>query len=258
METRGIEFMRLDGKVMLVTGATSGIGAAIALEAAKEGAKLLLTGRSAERGEAIRKQCSGALFHAADIVQKGVPETLVDLAVKQFGRLDVLVNNAGIVHRHTVETATDQEWDDVIATNVSSVFRMSRAAVRQMKKQGGGTIINIGSDWALVGGRNAFAYCASKGAVAQMTRAMAVDHARDNIRVNCICPGDIETPMLASGIAKRGMTLEEGLKHLAAAIPMGRVAQPREIGRAAVFLASDDSSFMTGAMLSVDGGSTAA
>ena len=250
--------MRLDGKVMLVTGATSGIGAAIALEAAKEGAKLVLTGRSAERGEAIRKQCSGAVFHAADIAQKGVPETLVDAAVKEFGRLDILVNNAGIVHRHTAETATDQEWDGVIATNVTGVFRMSRATLRHMKRQGGGTIINIGSDWALVGGRNAFAYCASKGAVAQMTRAMAVDHARDNIRVNCICPGDIDTPMLASGIAKRGMTLEDGLKHLAAAIPMGRVAQPREIARAAVFLASDDSSFMTGAMLSVDGGSTAA
>jgi NAD(P)-dependent dehydrogenase (short-subunit alcohol dehydrogenase family) len=250
--------MRLDGKVMLVTGATSGIGAAIALEAAKEGAKLFLTGRSAERGEAIRKQCNSAAFLALDVAQKGAAETLVDATVKQFSRLDILVNNAGIVHRHTAETATDQEWDDVIATNVTGVFRMSRAALKQMKKQGGGTIINIGSDWALVGGRNAFAYCASKGAVAQMTRAMAVDFARDNIRVNCICPGDIETPMLASGIAKRGMTLEEGLKHLAAAIPMGRVAQPREIARAAMFLASDDSSFMTGAMLSVDGGSTAA
>lgn len=250
--------MRLDGKVMLVTGATSGIGAAIALEAAKEGAKLVLTGRSAERGEAIRKQCNGAAFHVADVTQKGIAETLIDATVKQFGRLDILVNNAGIVHRHTAETATDQEWDDVIATNVTGVLRMSRAALKQMKRQGGGTIINIGSDWALVGGRNAFAYCASKGAVAQMTRAMAVDFARDNIRVNCICPGDIETPMLASGIAKRGMTREEGLKDLAASIPMGRVAQPREIARAAVFLASDDSSFMTGAMLSVDGGSTAA
>lgn len=251
--------MRLDGKVMLVTGATSGIGAAIALEAAKEGARLLLTGRSADRGETIRRQCgSEANFLAADVTDKGAANRLVDAAVRQFGRLDVLVNNAGIVHRHTAETATDEEWDDVIAVNVTSVFRMSRAALRQMKRQGGGTIINIGSDWALVGGRNAFAYCASKGAVAQMTRAMAVDHARDNIRVNCICPGDIDTPMLASGIAKRGMTQEQGLKHLAAQIPMGRVAQPQEIGRAAVFLASSDSSFMTGAMLSVDGGSTAA
>lgn len=251
--------MRLDGKVMLVTGATSGIGAAIALESAKEGARLFLTGRSAERGESIRKQCGGdTVFMAADVAEKSAAERLVDATVKQFGKLDVLVNNAGIVHRHTAETATDEEWDDIIAVNVTSVFRMSRAALRQMKRQGGGTIINIGSDWALVGGRNAFAYCASKGAVAQMTRAMAVDHARDNIRVNCICPGDIDTPMLASGIAKRGMTQEQGLKHLADQIPMGRVAQPREIGRAAVFLASSDSSFMTGAMLSVDGGSTAA
>lgn len=251
--------MRLDGKVMLVTGATSGIGAAIALESAKEGARLFLTGRSAERGEAVREQCGGdAVFMVADVAEKGVAERLVDAAVKQFGKIDVLVNNAGIVHRHTAETATDEEWDQVIATNVTAVFRMSRAALRQMKRQGGGTIINIGSDWALVGGRNAFAYCASKGAVAQMTRAMAIDHAGDNIRVNCICPGDIDTPMLASGIAKRGMTHDQGIKFLAEKIPMGRVAQPEEIGRAAVFLASDDSSFMTGAMLSVDGGSTAA
>jgi len=251
--------MRLDGKAMLVTGATSGIGAAIALEAAGEGARLLLTGRSAERGEAIRRQCGGeAVFVAADVTEKGAAERLVEAAVKQFGALDVLVNNAGIVHRHTAETATDQEWDDIIAVNMTSVFRMSRAALRQMKRQGGGAIINIASDWGLVGGRNAFAYCASKGAVVQMTRAMAVDHARDNIRINCICPGDIDTPMLASGIARRGMTQEQGLKHLADQIPMGRVAQPREIGRAAVFLASADSSFMTGAMLSVDGGSTAA
>jgi len=251
--------MRLDGKVMLVTGATSGIGAAIALESAKEGARLFLTGRSAERGDSIRKQCGGeAVFMAADVAEKGAAERLVEATVKQFGRLDVLVNNAGIVHRHTAETATDEEWDQIIATNVTAVFRFSRAALRQMKRQGGGTIINIGSDWALVGGRNAFAYCASKGAVAQMTRAMAVDHARDNIRVNCICPGDIDTPMLASGIAKRGMTHDQGIKFLAEHIPMGRVAQPEEIGRAAVFLASSDSSFMTGAMLSVDGGSTAA
>src|SRR5262245_47539073 len=224
--------MRLDGKVMLVTGATSGIGAAIALESAKEGARLFLTGRSAERGESIRKQCGReAVFMTADVAEKGAAERLVDAAVKQFGRVDVLVNNAGIVHRHTAETATDEEWDQIIATNVTAVFRFSRAALRQMKRQGGGTIINIGSDWALVGGRNAFAYCASKGAVAQMTRAMAVDHARDNIRVNCICPGDIDTPMLASGIAKRGMTQEQGLKYLGDQVPLGGWARSEEIAK---------------------------
>jgi NAD(P)-dependent dehydrogenase (short-subunit alcohol dehydrogenase family) len=169
----------------------------------------------------------------------------------------------GVAHSHsgyrgTVADCSDVEWDDIIAVNMTAVFRLSRAAVRRMRVQGGGTIVNIASDWGLVGGRNAFAYCASKGAVVQMTRAMAVDHAKDNIRVNCVCPGDVDTPMLASGIAKRGMTHEQGLKDLGDQVPLGRVARPEEIARAVVFLAGDDSSYMTGAMMAVDGGNTAA
>ena len=250
--------MQLKDKVMLVTGATSGIGAAIAKAAAAAGARLMLTGRSVERGEGVKRACGGETqFLPGDVSQAGFADRLVDETVKRFGRLDVLVNNAGIAHRHTVETATDAEWHEVIATNVTAVFYLSRAGLKAMKRNGGGVIVNVGSDWALVGGRNAFAYCASKGAVAQMTRAMAVDHARENIRVNCVCPGDIDTPMLAAGIAFRGQTHEEGLRKLAEAIPMGRVAHPDEIAKAVVFLASDDSSFITGAMLSVDGGSTA-
>ena len=250
--------MQLKDKVMLVTGATSGIGEATAKAAAAAGARLMLTGRSADRGERVRQACgTGAQFIRGDVSEAGFADRLVDETVKRFGRLDVLVNNAGIAHRHTVETATDAEWHEVMAVNVTGVFYMSRAALRAMKRQGGGVVVNIGSDWALVGGRNAFAYCASKGAVAQMTRAMAVDHARENIRVNCVCPGDIDTPMLAAGIAFRGMTHEQGIRQLAEAIPMGRVAHPDEIAKAVVFLASDDASFMTGAMLSVDGGSTA-
>jgi len=250
--------MQLKDKVMLVTGATSGIGEATAKAAAAAGARLMLTGRSTERGERVRAACGAdAQFIRGDVSEAGFADRLVDETVKRFGRLDVLVNNAGIAHRHTVETATDAEWHEVMAVNVTGVFYMSRAALRAMKRQGGGVVVNIGSDWALVGGRNAFAYCASKGAVAQMTRAMAVDHARENIRVNCVCPGDIDTPMLAAGIAFRGMTHEQGIRQLAEAIPMGRVAHPDEIAKAVVFLASDDASFMTGAMLSVDGGSTA-
>src|SRR5262245_48998978 len=250
--------MQLRDKVMIVTGATSGIGAAIARAAAAAGARLMLTGRSVERGEQVRADCGGeAQFLAGDVSEAGFAERLVEETVRRCGRLDVLVNNAGVVHRHTAETATDAEWDHVIAVNVTAVFRLSRAGIRAMKRSGGGVIVNIGSDWALVGGRNAFAYCASKGAVAQMTRAMAIDHAQDNIRVNCVCPGDIDTPMLASGIARRGFTQAEGLKRLAAEIPLGRVAHPDEIAKAVVFLASDDSSFMTGALMSVDGGSTA-
>jgi NAD(P)-dependent dehydrogenase (short-subunit alcohol dehydrogenase family) len=252
----------LSGRAILVTGATSGIGAAIAEACAAEGAVVLMSGRSAERAEAVRGRITAAggraEFVAGDVSDKGTAERLVEETIRHFGRLDGVVNNAGIIFRHTAETATDEEWDKVMAVNVTGVFRLSRAAVKAMKPRGGGVIVNVGSDWALVGGRNAFAYCASKGAVAQMTRAMALDHAKDGIRVNCICPGDIDTPMLASGIARRGMTHEEGLKYLGGNIPLGRVARPEEIARAVVFLLSDDSSFMTGAMLSVDGGSTAA
>jgi NAD(P)-dependent dehydrogenase (short-subunit alcohol dehydrogenase family) len=254
--------MSLTGKIVLVTGATSGIGAAVAVACAAAGARLMLTGRSAERGNAALKQTQShgaqAEFLAGDLSDPHWPDALVAETVKRCGRLDVLVNNAGIIYRGTAADCSDVEWDDTIAVNATAVFRLSRAAIRQMRAQGGGVIVNIASDWGLVGGRNAFAYCASKGAVVQMTRAMAVDHARDNIRVNCVCPGEVDTPMLASGIAKRGMTHEEGLRFLGGQVPLGRVARPEEIAKAVVFLASDDASYMTGAMLSVDGGSTAA
>jgi NAD(P)-dependent dehydrogenase (short-subunit alcohol dehydrogenase family) len=251
--------MQLKDKVMIITGATSGIGAATARAAAEAGARLMLTGRSDDRGEQLRAACGAAAqFLSGDVSQSGFAERLVEDTVRRHGRLDVLVNNAGVIHRHTAETATDEEWDHVMAVNVTAVFRLSRAGITAMKRNGGGVIINIGSDWALVGGRNAFAYCASKGAVAQMTRAMALDHARDNIRVNCLCPGEVDTPMLASGIAHRGLTQAQGLKQFAAEIPLGRIARPEEIAKAILFLASDDSSYMTGAMITVDGGSTAA
>jgi len=253
--------MDLTGKTVLVTGATSGIGAAIAEACAAAGAALMLTGRSAERGNAVlgraRRHGVPAQFLAANLTEPSRPDELVAETVKRCGRLDVLVNNAGIIHRGTIVDCSDAEWDDVIAVNATALFRLSRAAVRQMRTQGGGSIVNIASDWGLVGGRNAFAYCASKGAVVQMTRAMAADHARDGIRVNCVCPGDVDTPMLASGIAKRGMSQEQGLRYLGERVPLGRVARPEEIAKAVVFLASDDSSYMTGAMLSVDGGNTA-
>src|SRR5215470_17448324 len=215
------KFMQLRDKVVIITGATSGIGAATARAAAEAGARLMLTGRSGDRGEPLRAACGAAAqFLSGDVSQSGFAERLVEETVRRCGRLDVLVNNAGVVHRHTAETATDAEWDHVIAVNVTAVFRLSRAGIRAMKRNGGGAIVNIGSDWALVGGRNAFAYCASKGAVAQMTRAMAVDHAKDNIRVNCVCPGEIDTPMTAAGIDHRyrALTQEKGLKQLAAEI----------------------------------------
>jgi NAD(P)-dependent dehydrogenase (short-subunit alcohol dehydrogenase family) len=254
--------MDLTGKTVIVTGATSGIGAATARAAAAAGATLMLTGRSVERGQAVldaaRAAGATAELISGDVTEPGFADGLVADTVARFGRLDVLVNNAGIIRRGPIDRCSDEDWHDVLAVNATGVFYMARAAVRQMKRQGGGVIVMVGSDWGLVGGANALAYCASKGAVVQMTRAMAVDHGPDNIRVNAVCPGDIETPMLLDGIARRGWSAEEGLKRLGAHFPLGRVGRPDEAAKAILFLASDASSYMTGAALSVDGGNTAA
>lgn len=252
---------RLAKKTALITGATSGIGLAIAERFAAEGAHLILTGRNKSAGETIAQRLK-AVFLPGDVTEPGLAERLVEAAVANFGRLDILVNNAGMSHPGTVLDLKDEDFERLMDVNVTSVLRFSRAAIRRMVDQfnsggKGGAIVNIGSDWSFVVGRGQVAYCISKGAILQLTRALAVDHARQGIRVNAVCPGDIETPMLLAGIARRGDTPEAGLKKMGEAIPLGRVAQPREIADAVLFLASDEASFVTGAALSADGGSTA-
>lgn len=252
---------RLANKTALITGATSGIGLAIAERFAAEGARLLLTGRNRAEGDKLAARLK-ADFIAGDVTDPRLPDTLVAEAVSRFGRLDILINNAGIVHRGTALETTDADFAAVMDVNVTAVFRFSRAAIRRMLEQfaqdkRGGAIVNIASDWAMVAGRAELAYCTSKGAVVQMTRALAVDHARQGIRVNAVCPGDVETPMLLSGIVGRGDSPEAGLRKNGEAIPMGRVGQPPEIAQAVLFLASDEASFVTGTTLLVDGGNTA-
>lgn len=253
--------MDFSGTAVLVTGGTSGIGAAIARAFGDAGASVLLTGRDAERGGEMAADIvsdgGAAEFMAADVTDKGACGRLVDTALDRFGRLDVLVNNAGIIHSgDTVET-TDEQWNETIAVNLTAAFRMSRAAIPAMRKQGGGAIVNIASDWALVGGRRAVAYCASKGGLLMMTKAMALDHAQENIRVNAVCPTEIMTPMLTGEFRADGVSDEEGLAALAETIPMGRVGTPEEVARAVLFLASEQASFVTGVGLPVDGGMTA-
>jgi NAD(P)-dependent dehydrogenase (short-subunit alcohol dehydrogenase family) len=252
---------RLEDKIALVTGAGAGIGRAIAETFAREGAHVVVADRDGEAArevaDAITKSNGSAQAETVDVTDTEQVKELMGRLAEKFGRLDVLVNNAGIALRGPIDQCSDEDWQRTMAVNATGVFFMARSAVRQMKRQGGGVIVMVASDWALVGGANAFAYCASKGAVLQMTRAMALDHGRDGIRVNAVCPGDIETPMLLDGIAKRGQGAAEGLKLLGEQFPLGRVGLPEEAAKAIVFLASDASSYMTGAALAVDGGHTA-
>lgn len=254
--------MDFSGATVLVTGGTSGIGAAVARAFGDAGASVLLTGRDAERGAEVAADIASdggrAEFAAADIAEKGACVHLVEVALDRFGGLDVLVNNAGIIHSGDAAATTDDQWDQTIAVNLTAAFRMSRAAIPAMRRQGGGAIVNIASDWALVGGRRAVAYCASKGGLLLMTKAMALDHAKENIRINAVCPTETMTPMLTGEFRAAGISDEEGLAAVARTIPMGRVATPEEVARAVLFLASDQASFLTGVGLPVDGGVTAA
>ncbi len=250
--------MTFAGKAVLVTGGNSGIGAATVRAFAREGAAVLFTGRDRARGTALQAELAGTTaFVAGDLADRAFAETLVPETVKRFGRLDVLVNNAGTLHRSAPAETTDEQWDVMMAVNLDVPFILSRAAVRQMRVQGGGTIVNVASELGLVGGKGIGAYCATKGALVLLTKAMALDHADENIRINAVCPGEVHTPLLEGAIRARLMTIDDGLAFLGGQVPMKRVAEPSEIASTILFLASPAASFVTGATLSADGGSTA-
>jgi NAD(P)-dependent dehydrogenase (short-subunit alcohol dehydrogenase family) len=255
---------KLSNRVGIITGATSGIGKATALLFAEEGASLVITGRRAGLGKAVETECrqKGApcVFVEADHTKPGDCQRVVDAALKEFGHIDILFNNAGIVTQGTAETTQEDVWNDTLALNVTAVRRMCKLVIPQMKKQGGGVIVNNGSDWSVVAGKDALPYIASKGAVGMMTRAMALDHARENIRVNAVCPGDtLVDRWIEKGYFEGSdpVTLEAAIKESSKHIPMGRFGKPEEIAKAVLFLASDDSTFVTGHLLLVDGGNTA-
>lgn len=250
----------LNGKVALITGGASGIGRATALLFAQEGAAVSVADINSELGQTvvqeIKSQGGRASFIQCDVTKAGDCRRAVDAALEQFGRLDILFNNAGIIRRADVVETTEEEWDQVLAVNLKSIFLMSKYAVPVMAEGGSGAIINTSSGWGMKGGPKAVSYCASKGAVVNMTRAMAIDHGAQNIRVNCICPGDVDTPMLRHEARQLGQPEAEFLAE-AAIRPLRRFGQPVEIAQAVLYLASDASSYVTGAALLVDGGGLA-
>ena len=252
--------MRLKHKVALITGATSGIGEATAILFAQEGAKVTITGRNEKRGHAvverIVKEGGKAIFIRADVRKAEECRHAVKETLRAFDRLDILFNNAGVFYPHTTLDCTEEEWDLQMDVNLKGTFLMAKAALPGMVEQGRGVIINNSSGWGIAGGDAAVAYCASKGGVVLLTKAMAIDHGRQGIRVNCLCPGDVDTPMLSEDARRRGLKWEDYLAGCADR-PLGRIGTADEIAKAALFLASDNSSFMTGAALVVDGGGIA-
>lgn len=251
---------RLASKVALITGGGTGIGRAIALRFAREGAQLGLMGRRQEPLEQVAAEIAvqggQALAIAADATRSADAEHAIRSTVERFGQLNVLVNNAGAVHAGTVEKTSEEEFQRLIDANLKTTFLMSRAALPELRKAGGGSVINIGSFLGLVGIQNRAVYCAAKGGVIQLTRAMALDHAAEKIRVNCICPNAVETEMFAGAMAQYANPSAELARRMAG-IPLGRIGQPDDVAQLAVYLACEESSWMTGAAIPLDGGVTA-
>lgn len=252
--------MRLRDRVALITGGASGIGRETAMLFAREGAAVAVVDVDESGGEAAVSRIVEAGGHATfvrcDVTCATDCQRAVRCTVSELGGLDILFNNAGIIRRSTVLDTTEEDWDLVMAVNLKSVFLLSKAAIPIMARSGGGVIINTASGWGLVGGRRAASYCASKGAVVNLTRALALDHGGQNIRVNCVCPGDTDTPLLHAEARQLGQPEQEFLAE-SAQRPLQRIASPEEIAQAVLYLASDASSFVTGTTLVVDGGGLA-
>jgi NAD(P)-dependent dehydrogenase (short-subunit alcohol dehydrogenase family) len=245
--------VRLSGKTAIVTGGGSGIGKSMAQAFVREGAKVMIAGRhQAKLDAAAREIGPDCLAIAADVSKPTDVEKLVRAAIEKFKRIDILVNNAGILLPGTAESLSEEDFDQTFNINVRGPWLLSRAVLPHMRTAGGGSIINIASVLSALGARNRVAYSASKGAVLAMTRAMALDHATEKVRVNCICPGIVETEMVARFSMDESARQQRLARH-----PAGRFGQPEDIAGLAVYLAGDESAWTTGAVFTVDGGYSA-
>lgn len=251
----------LNGKTAIITGAASGIGAGIARFFADCGVRVVIADINDEQGNKIVEEIiaagNKAVFMHCDVTTEADCKTVAVLTADRFGTIDMLVNCAGVARRKTVETLTEAEWNLALDVTLKSVFLMSKHVVPFMKKAGGGKIVNIGSGWSLKGGDHAVSYCAAKGGVWNMTRAMAIDHGPDNINVNCVCPGDIDTPMLRSECEQLGGVYDEMYKAECAQRPIARLGSPNDVAMCVAFLCSGMAPWVTGSSLVVDGGGIA-
>lgn len=250
----------MEGKVAAVTGAGSGIGRGISLLLAEMGASVAVLDiddrKGSETAAQIRDTKGDAVSLKCDVRISSDCRRAVDAIIQKWRKIDVLCNCAGIAIRKDIVELTEEEWDRALDVTLKGIYVLSREVVPHMSRTGGGSIINIGSGWSLKGGPRAASYCAAKGGTVNLTRAMAIDHGKDYIRVNCICPGDVDTPMLHSECAQLGEDAQSFMKQ-AANRPLARVGTPQDVANAVLFLASPMSSWITGTALVVDGGGLA-
>ena len=243
-------------KVALITGASSGIGAATAIEFADAGWSVMAAGRDAARLEEVADASDNIATWEGDLDSSDACDELIADTIDEFGRLDCLVNCAGILFRGNAADTSDDEWRDTMHVNLDVPFYLSRAALPFLLETAG-SIVNIASDWGLQAGADHVAYCVSKGGLIMLTRSMAKDHARNGLRVNAVCPGDVDTPMLAAEAEMADEDLDEFLADAAEDSPNGRIAEPGEVASLVLYLASDAARHITGTALPIDGGATA-
>lgn len=249
--------MRFENKVVVITGAAGGVGRTLVTLFAKEGAQLMLADMNEsglqEAANEAKDFGSNVTYLAGNLREKDYCEQLIATAAETFGGVDILLNNAGIIPRGTVEETTDEMWFTAMDVNLNAVFFLCRASVPHMKRRGGGAIVNTSSVWGTYPGPGHVAYCTSKGAVAALTKNLGRDCAPMQIRVNAVCPHEINTPMIRSGFERRGLDPDKAVDELNKTVPLGRIAEPEDIADVIAFLASDDARYIAGETVEVTG-----
>ena len=240
-------------KSVLVTGAAGGIGAAVVKQFSQSGARIVAADLPGPDLDQLVASNPGVLVMPGDLGQAEYCDTLPRQVAEQFGGLDIVINNAGLMRRGSILDTTDDDWHQTMSINVDAIFRICRQSIRIMKQNGGGAIVNTASCWGIHPGPNHLAYCTSKAAVASMTQCMARDHAGDGIRINAVCPNEVNTPMLRTGFKIRGLDPDTAVRELNQSVPLGRIAEPEEIASSIAFLASDQASYLCGTLLEVNG-----